>query len=59
MIATVLPLPLVLFSPYLSVTSKVMSFFLPTLAHLLVGYWLVRGQESLSLELSLLPKSVY
>lgn len=42
--ATVLPLPLVVFHPGLSVQSKILAFVLPSIGHFFCGYWLVGGQ---------------
>ena len=39
--ATLLPLPLVVLSPFLSLSSKILAFILPSCAHIMVGYWLV------------------
>ncbi len=41
-VATLLPLPLVLFSPDLSTPAQVLALVLPSLGHFFVGYYLVR-----------------
>ena len=39
-VATMLPLPLVLFSPDLSTTAKMLALLLPSLGHFFIGYYL-------------------